>query len=61
MACKCPNNAYWPHDCVDCPIHGADAEREVEAEAAAERDAEYAWLRAAENPWPPDGDEEMFR
>ena len=61
MTCNCPNNAFWPWDCVDCPVHGADAEREAVAEAKAEHDAEYAWLRAAENPWPPDEEEAMYR
>lgn len=47
--CECPDNAQVWH-CVDCPIHGKDAEAELEAQHAAEIWAENAWLRAAEAP-----------
>lgn len=47
--CTCPEDAFWPWDCIDCPDHGETADAEAQAQQQAEIDAEYAWLRAAEN------------
>lgn len=47
--CSCPANARGPWECLDCPVHGAEASADVEAEARSEQQAESAWLRAAEN------------
>jgi hypothetical protein len=48
--CTCPETARGPWDCLDCPLHGAEAEEYLAAEQQAEIDAENAWLRAAEAP-----------
>lgn len=46
--CTCPRDARGPWDCLDCPRHGELAAQDVEAQAKAEINAEYGWLRAAE-------------
>lgn len=52
--CECPEDATGPHDCTECPVHGAYSLEECAAEQKAEIDAENAWLRAAEAPTPDD-------
>lgn len=62
LACTCPEDAAGPWDCVDCPLHGAEAAAEVEAQHKSETDAENGWLRAAEAGYPGyDTDEERAR
>lgn len=46
LVCSCTASVW---DSVDCPIHGAEAEAECARQQKAELDAEYAWLRHAEN------------
>jgi len=49
MDCTCQDATNpWDDEALDCPVHAEAARRELETQAAAERAAENAWLRAAE-------------